>query len=186
MSTFFCASTRVSISRKSSDLFQRVDDHERIEAFLTTSTLSLLFAFITLLVFSGVLARFPLAMSVSYRGQTERAAGDLVSGNYFEVLGVRALIGRTFTQDDDRTPGAHPVVVVSHAWWQRKLGGDPAAIGRTITIDKTAYTIIGVAPPEFFGTTVGEAPELWAPLAMEAQMPPAYWNGRNDRQSGIR
>ena len=64
--------------------------------------------------------------------------------------------------------------------WTRRLGGDPAAIGSTIRIDKTSYTIVGVAPKGFFGTTVGEAPDIWAPLAMGAQMPPAHWDGRND------
>jgi predicted permease len=73
-------------------------------------------------------------------------------------------------------------VVVSHAWWESRLGGDPAAVGKTITIDQTTYTIIGVAPKEFFGTTVGQAPDIWVPLAMEAQLPPAHWNGRNDKE----
>src|SRR5258707_11286350 len=73
-------------------------------------------------VFSGVLARFPLGMSISYRGQTELANGDLVSGNYFEVLGVQAWAGRTFTQDDDRTPGAHPVAFLTYGYWQPRFG----------------------------------------------------------------
>src|SRR5258708_36066970 len=77
-------------------------------------------------VFSGVLARFPLGMSISYRGQTELANGDLVSGNYFEVLGVQAWAGRTFTQGDDRTPGAHPGAFLSYGYWQRRVWGRPA------------------------------------------------------------
>ncbi len=93
------------------------------------------------------------------------------------------VLGRTFTEADDQTPGGHPVAVVSYAWWERRLGGDPAAVGKTITIDQTAYTIIGVAPKEFFGTTVGQAPDIWVPLAMEAQLPPAHWNGRNNKLS---
>src|ERR1044072_7936883 len=68
-------------------------------------------------VFAGVLARYPISLSVSGEGQTERADGELVSGNYFEVLGVRPALGRVFNQEDDRTPGAHPVVVLSHAFW---------------------------------------------------------------------
>src|SRR4030095_9432654 len=63
-----------------------------------------------------------------------------------------------------------------------RLNGDPGVIGRTITIDQTSYTIIGITPKEFFGTTVGQAPDLWVPLAMEAQLPPAYWKGRNDKE----
>jgi predicted permease len=113
--------------------------------------------------------------------EAEKMEVQLVSGNYFSVLGVNASLGRTLTDADNQKPGGHPVAVVSHAWWQRRLGGDPLAIGKTITIDKVAYTIIGVGPNEFFGTTVGRAPEIWVPLAMEAQMPPVHWNGRADR-----
>jgi predicted permease len=113
-------------------------------------------------------------------GEAEQMDAQLVSGAYFSVLGVNASLGRTFSDADDQTTGGHPVVVVSHAWWERRLGGDPAVIGKTITIDKTIYAIIGVAPPEFFGTTVGQAPDIWAPLAMGAQMPPMHWDGRND------
>jgi predicted permease len=113
--------------------------------------------------------------------QPERLEVQLVSGTYFSVLGVNAGLGRTFTEADDQTPGGHPVAVISHAWWERRLGADPAAVGKTITIDQRAYTIVGVAPKEFFGTTVGQAPDLWVPLAMEPQMPPAHWNGRNNK-----
>ncbi len=115
-------------------------------------------------------------------GEMEQMDAQLVSGTYFSVLGVNASLGRTFTEADDQTQGAHPVAVVSHAWWERRLGSDPAAIGKTITIDQTTYSIIGVAPKEFFGTTVGQAPDIWLPLAMEAQLPPAHWNGRNERE----
>ena len=71
------------------------------------------------------------------------------------MLGVNAGLGRVLTEADDQTPGAHPVAVVSHAWWEQRLGGDPSAVGKTIKIDETTYTIVGVAPKEFFGTTVG-------------------------------
>jgi predicted permease len=114
-------------------------------------------------------------------GEIEQLDVQLVSGNYFSALGVKAGFGRMFTEADDQTPGGHPVAVVSHAWWERRLGGDPSAVGKTITIDQTVYTIVGVAPEEFFGTTVGQAPDLWVPLAMEAQMPPAHWNGRDKK-----
>ncbi|HYK19640.1 MAG TPA: ABC transporter permease, partial [Pyrinomonadaceae bacterium] len=104
---------------------------------------------------------------------------QLVSGTYFNVLGVNAGLGRVLTDADDQTPGGHPVAVVSHAFWQKRLGGEPSALGKTITIDNVAYTIVGVAPKEFFGTTVGIAPDLFVPLAMEKQMPPEHWDGRN-------
>jgi predicted permease len=110
----------------------------------------------------------------------EQMKVQLVSGTYFPVLGVNAELGRVFTDADDQTPGGHPVAVASYAWWQQRLGGDPSVIGKTITIDNTTYTIVGVAPKEFFGTTVGSAPDLWIPLAMEKQMPPTHWDQRTN------
>lgn len=89
-----------------------------------------------------------------------------VSGEYFHVLGTVALIGRTLSQDDDRVPGAHPVAVVSHAFWTRRLGGDPQAIGHTISLAGHPFTIVGVARPEFFGEAVGRMPDIWVPMAM--------------------
>lgn len=138
-------------------------------------------------VFSDVAAIQSLTWNIhGFFGQDgnepERLKAQLVSGNYFSVLGVNAFLGRTLSDMDDLNAGSHAVAVISHAWWQNRLGGDTSVIGKTITIDKTAYTIIGVGPKEFFGTTVGEAPDLWVPLAMEAQMPPMHWDGRTKRE----
>ena len=139
-------------------------------------------------VFSEVAALLSMPWSVhgtvaadGVSGEAERIDLQLVSGTYFSVLGLNASLGRTFTEADDLNPGGHPVAVVSHAWWERRLGSDPAAVGKTIRIDQTVYTIIGVTPKEFFGTTVGQAPDIWVPLAMEPQVPPAHWDGRNNR-----
>jgi predicted permease len=138
-------------------------------------------------VFSDVAAIHHRSWTVHGAVNTNGASGEmarievqLVSGSYFSTLGVKAGLGRVLTDADDQVAGAHPAAVVSHDWWERRLGGDPAAIGKTVTIDKVAYTIIGVAPREFFGTTVGQAPDMWIPLAMEAQTPPFYFNGRED------
>jgi predicted permease len=133
-------------------------------------------------VFSGVLARFPLGMSVSYRGQTELASGDLVSGNYFEVLGVRAWAGRTFTQDDDRTPGAHPVAFLTHGYWQRRFGGDRAILNQTLVINGHALTVVGIGPPGFSGTEIGRSADVMVPVMMKAQMTPT-WNDLDNRRS---
>jgi predicted permease len=134
-------------------------------------------------VFSGVAALLSIPWNVhgfvNSGGDIEQLQVQLVSGSYFPVLGVNAGLGRVLTEADDQNPGGHPVTVVSYAWWQQRLGGDPSAVGKTITIDNVAYTIVGVAPREFFGTTVGSAPDLWIPLAMEKQMPPGHWDGRN-------
>jgi predicted permease len=142
-------------------------------------------------VFSGVAATLVIPLIVHGTINTNganRTSGEmvkfnvqLVSGSYFSTLGVNASLGRVITEADDRVLGAHPVAVVSHSWWERWLGSDPAAIGKTVTIDKIAYTIIGVAPKEFFGTTVLQKQDMWIPLAMEEQMPPTHWKGREDR-----
>jgi len=140
-------------------------------------------------VFSDVASLLSMTWSVhgivntsGSSGEMEQIDAQLVSGTYFSVLGVNASLGRTFTETDDQTQGAHPVAIVSYGWWERRLGSDPAMIGKTITIDQTAYTIIGVAPKEFFGTTVGKAPDIWVPLSMETQLPPAHWNGRKNKE----
>ncbi len=135
-------------------------------------------------VFSGVASLLSIPWDVhgfvNAGGDIEQLQVQLVSGSYFPVLGVNAGLGRVLTEADDQNAGAHPVTVVSYAWWQKRLGGNPSAVGQTITIDDTAYTIVGVAPRDFFGTTVGSAPDLWIPLAMEKQMPPTHWDGRTN------
>src|SRR5207244_6948322 len=108
----------------------------------------------------------------------EKIGVELVSGTYFHTLGVKPILGRTLTGADDTTPGAHPVAVASYSWWQRRLAADPSAVGTTVTIGATVYSIVGVAPPEFFGVTVGQSPDLWIPLAMEKEISPG-WNGLN-------
>src|SRR4030095_10386996 len=97
---------------------------------------------------------------------TDRVRAELVSGNYFDVLGVDAAAGRALTPDDDRTPGAHPVLVLSHAYWQRHFAGAPNIVGRTLTVNGTPFTVIGVARRGFFGTRPGFGPDVWAPLMM--------------------
>ena len=118
--------------------------------------------------------------SAGSTGELEQINAQMVSGTYFSTLGVNALLGRTLTADDDITPGGHPVVVASHSWWQRRFAGNPTIIGSTINIDKISYTIIGVTPREFFGTTVGDSPDIWVPLSMEEQLPPGF-KGLTDR-----
>ncbi len=136
-------------------------------------------------VFSGVAGLLSIPWTVhgfagenGANGEIEQIQVQLVSGTYFPVLGVNAERGRVFTDADDQNPGGHPVAVISHAWWSQRMGQDPNAVGKTITIDNIAYTIVGVAPRDFFGTTVGVAPDMWVPLTMEKQLPPAHWDGR--------
>jgi hypothetical protein len=117
-------------------------------------------------VFDGVIARFPAPLTLLTNGQAERVNGELVSGNYFEVLGVRAHIGRTLTADDDRTPGGHPVAVLSHSYWMRRFAGDPTVLNRTVSLNGLPMTIVGVAPAGFFGIAVGESPDVMVPVMM--------------------
>jgi predicted permease len=97
---------------------------------------------------------------------------ELVSGTYFNTLAVNAILGRAFSDADDQTPGAHPVAVANYSWWQNRFARDPSIAGKTVTIGTTVYTIIGVAPAEFFGVTVGRSPDLWIPLAMQKEISP--------------
>jgi predicted permease len=133
-------------------------------------------------VFSGLLARFPLTMTVVWHGDAERAEGDLVSGNYFEVLGVRPAIGRVFNAADDRIPGGHPVALLSYGYWQRRFAGDPAVLNQTITVNGHPMTIVGVTAPGFSGLQVGTSSDVMVPLMMKPQMTPT-WNDLDNRRS---
>jgi len=125
-------------------------------------------------VFSGLAAFNDISFNlVDGKGQPERIWGSLVSGNYFDVLGVRLALGRTFTPDEDRTPGTHPVVVISHRLWQRRFASDPALIGKTIRLNQLDFTVIGVAPKGFRGSYMGLEYDLWAPAIMYPQVSPS-------------
>ena len=132
-------------------------------------------------VFSGLLAEYPFDASVATDSQTDRARGELVSGNYFDVLGVVPALGRTLTADDDRVPGGHPVVVLSHGFWQRRFGGNPAILNKTVAVNGHAMTVIGVARAGYAGIQPGRPADLFVPILMKAQMTPA-WNGLEDRR----
>jgi len=106
---------------------------------------------------------------------TDRIWGYLATGNYFELLGVRPVLGRFFTADEDRVPGGSPLAVLTHASWQSRFGGDPAIIGRTVRINGLGFTVIGVAPPGFTGTEVLYRPEVWVPMMMQPQIEGWSW-----------
>jgi predicted permease len=130
-------------------------------------------------VLSGVFSAASTAISmpvgvvgVGEDGSSAQVDIGLVSGSYFAVLGVKAIIGRMFTADVDKVRDANPVVVISYNFWQSRFGGDPSVLGRKLRMRKTTYDIIGVAPRGFFGETVGFAPDVWAPLSMQAEFFP--------------
>jgi predicted permease len=120
--------------------------------------------------FSGLLGYRFAQLSLSHDGVNERLWGYLVTGNYFDTLGVKAALGRLTSADDDRSPGAHPVAVVSYKCWRQRFGGDPGVIGKNVIVNGRGYTIIGVAQPGFSGTEVIVTPEMWFPMAMQAQI----------------
>jgi predicted permease len=119
---------------------------------------------------AGALAWFPIAASLSMSGQTERVSANLVSGNFFEVLGAGTAIGRPIVPDDARTPGANAVAVLSYGFWQQKFAGDPGILNSEVAINGHALTIVGVAARGFDGVAMGEAPAVFIPVTMKPQM----------------
>jgi predicted permease len=121
-------------------------------------------------VFSGLVGYRFTPLSLSHDGVNERVWGYEVTGNYFDVLGVGAALGRAISSDDDRMPGAHPVAVMSYKCWQQRFGRDQGIIGKDVIVNGRSYMVIGVAPQGFYGTEVVSAPELFFPIAMQEQL----------------
>ena len=132
---------------------------------------------------SGVLAYGGTSFSVGGQ-RAERVYGNLASGNYFDVLGIPAAVGRTFSALDDTAPGAHPVVVLSDRLWRRRFNADANVVGTSAVINGRPFTIIGVAPVGFVGVELGENAELWMPMAMQRQAMPSGPDLLSDRGAG--
>jgi len=136
-------------------------------------------------VFSGLLCRYGTSLSLSHSGQTERVAGELVSGNYYQVLGVKAAAGRLITPDDDRRPGEGAVAVLSYNYWQNRFNGDRNILGQTLRINGYPLTVIGVAEARFHGIDLGYNPQVMVPVAMKKFMTPNWDDLEQRRQRWV-
>jgi putative ABC transport system permease protein len=133
-------------------------------------------------VFTGIAAHVGFDVNLAYRGQTLNGGGMLVSGSYFAVLGLQPAVGRLLGPDDDRNIGAHFVTVLSHGYWTTQLGANPGVLNDTIIVNGQALTVVGVAPPGFSSTTLGNEPKVFVPISMRALMNPG-WKGFENRRS---
>jgi predicted permease len=133
-------------------------------------------------IFSGLFARRPIAMNVGVDSRTERVAGELVSGTYFQVLGVGAAIGRLIEPEDDKARGDGYVAVLSYDYWRNRFGADPHVVGRQLTINNHTFTIVGVSQAGFDGVDIGAAVHIRVPVMLKAQMTP-NWDDMDNRRS---
>lgn len=136
-------------------------------------------------VFSGTAAFLgPLPLTWSGRAEPKQVFGQLVTANYFDVLGLRPATGRFFLPDEDTKPGGNNVAVLSHSLWVNKFGSDPNIVGQVLTLNATPYTVIGVGPRGFKGTfTFGSAEEVWIPVSMYTQVLSGFFKDNfNDRR----
>ena len=130
--------------------------------------------------FDGVFGRFGYKLNVGSAGRTEEARGEIVTGTYFPVLGVRPALGRLLSPDDDRHRLGHPVAVLSYGYWTSRFGADPSVVSRSILVNGQAYTVVGVAQPGFEGIELGRATDIFVPMMMKKQVTPG-WDGMDER-----
>jgi putative ABC transport system permease protein len=125
-------------------------------------------------VLSGLIGHTFTQFNLSYKGDNQYVHGYVVTGNYFDVLGVKPALGRAFTPEEDRTKLAHPVIVISYGCWQRRFGGDPSVVGREVILNNHGFKIVGVAPRGFQGMTLIYDPEIFMPVMMQPWATPGY------------
>ncbi len=132
-------------------------------------------------VFQGMFCRNVTNFNLSHEGRTELVNGELVSGNYFPVLGVGAALGRVFTAQDDLIQGGHPIAVLSYGYWKSRFAGDPGVIGMKIVLNGYPLTIVGVSAEGFDGVEPGYAPQLRIPMMMKSQVNEGFYTLNNRR-----
>jgi predicted permease len=123
-------------------------------------------------VLSGLIAKADFPVSLTSRGQTERAHSELVSGNYFEVLGVQPALGRTLQPSDSASDDGVPVVVLGYGYWQKRFGGDPRILNESVLINNSPMTVVGVVNPAFHGVQPGNISDLYVPITMKSVITP--------------
>lgn len=123
-------------------------------------------------VFTGLAAYGMINVSLSGDDRPDLVRGVIVTGNYFDVLGVRAALGQAISPTEDQTPNAHPVAVISHRLWQSRFGGDAGVVGRQLLVNGHSFTVIGVAPAGFEGAELLETSDLYVPMMMQAVVRP--------------
>jgi predicted permease len=133
-------------------------------------------------VFTGIAGHVGFGVNLSYHGQTQGADGMLVSGSYFPVLGLRPALGRLLSPQDDETIASNFVTVLSYEYWQSHLGANPNVIGDQLMVNGQSMTIVGVAPQDFYGTTLGTRPFVFVPVTMRGLMIPG-WTAFENRTS---
>ena len=133
-------------------------------------------------VFSGAVATDQVQVGVQWHNQPELVQGELVSGNYFDVLGVKPALGRLLVQSDDEAQERNPVIVLSYGYWQRRFGSDPRVVNDSILVNSHPFTVVGVASPGFKSFVLGAAPDVFAPMMMKPQITPG-WNDLDNRRS---
>ena len=132
-------------------------------------------------VFSGMFCRFPATVNIGLADRSEQISAELVSGQYFSILGVGAALGRTIGPDDDSIPDSSPIAVLSYSFWRSYFDGDAKIVGRTIALNGNTMTVIGVAQPGFDGVELGEPTRVFVPIMMKTEMTP-HSDGLKDRR----
>jgi predicted permease len=133
-------------------------------------------------VFSGMLAMFPRQVGIQWKNSSSLANSELVSGNYFSLLGVQPALGRVLLPEDSATRGASPVVVLSYRYWTQHFASDPSVLHQGVSINGNPFTIVGILQPGFDSIIGGTIPDLFVPITMKAQLTPG-WDELEDRRS---
>lgn len=138
-------------------------------------------------VFEGIVAEDMVQAAISAQNQNDVIWGQVVSGNYFDVLRVKPILGRAFAPEEDKVPGAVAVMVMGHSLWQRRFASDPNIVGKTIELNSRTYNVIGVAPQSFKGTKFGLSLDFWVPMMMveELNRSPKQLSERGDHWMNV-